>query len=239
MRIEPDAAVRLLKHRRIRFHPPIDAPCEVAGDHHLFEARTQHSPAGMMPLGAFSYSHRFTFGIGSIGRYCSISHGLTVLGDSHPSDWVSSSPVFYKRRRFGLLANVPPSKEMPAYNEAMPPVTIGNDVWIGQDVTLKGGITIGDGAIIAARAMVTRDVAPYTVVGGVPARPIRSRFDPALAHDLQQSGWWAYGADLLETLDMTDPVAFLRAFETASASWEPMPEQRQTLKRFLRGVPDA
>ena len=74
-------------------------------------------------------------------------------------------------------------------------VTIGHDVWIGHGVTVTAGVTIGDGAVIGAGAVVTRDVAPYTVVGGVPARPIKRRFSETQAEALQRMAWWDWPRD--------------------------------------------
>lgn len=67
---------------------------------------------------------------------------------------------------------------------------IGNDVWIGYEAVIMSGVTIGDGAIIGTRAVVTKDVPPYTIVGGVPAKPIRRRFDDATIEKLQAIRWW-------------------------------------------------
>ena len=69
-------------------------------------------------------------------------------------------------------------------------VIVGNDVWIGHVAILLPGVTVGDGAVIGAGAVVSRDVAPYTIVGGVPARPIRKRFDDAVAESLRRIAWW-------------------------------------------------
>lgn len=69
-------------------------------------------------------------------------------------------------------------------------IIIGNDVWIGYEAVIMAGVTIGDGAIIGARALVTKDVTPYTIVGGVPAKPIRRRFDDRTIETLQKISWW-------------------------------------------------
>lgn len=69
-------------------------------------------------------------------------------------------------------------------------IIIGNDVWVGYEAVIMAGVTIGDGAIIGARALVTKDVPPYTIVGGVPAKPIRRRFDDRTIETLQKISWW-------------------------------------------------
>ena len=76
------------------------------------------------------------------------------------------------------------------FAENMPPITIGNDVWIGDSALLLDGIIIGDGAIIAAGAVVTKSVEPYTIVGGIPVREIRKRFPTETVHKLLEFQWW-------------------------------------------------
>ena len=86
---------------------------------------------------------------------------------------------------------------------------IQNDVWIGQNVLLKRGITIGDGAVIGAGAVVVKDVAPYEIVGGVPARRIRMRFDEAIVDELLKLKWWQYGIHQLPDVSWRDPSQFV------------------------------
>ena len=74
-------------------------------------------------------------------------------------------------------------------------IVIGNDVWIGYEAVIMAGVHIGNGAIIAARAVVTKDVPPYTIVGGVPARPIRKRFDKETIRQLETLKWWEWSAE--------------------------------------------
>ena len=74
-------------------------------------------------------------------------------------------------------------------------IVIGNDVWIGYEAVIMAGVHIGNGAIIAARAVVTKDVPPYTIVGGVPARPIRKRFDEEVIRKLETLKWWDWSVE--------------------------------------------
>ena len=107
------------------------------------------------------------------------------------------------------------------YNARAPHVKIGNDVWIGAQAMLKGGITIGDGAVIGARPVVTRDVPPYSVVVGQPARILRHRFAPEICARLLATRWWDYSLGDLAQFSFDDPQAFCAAFEAAKPGLTP------------------
>jgi acetyltransferase-like isoleucine patch superfamily enzyme len=120
----------------------------------------------------------------TIGKYCSIASGVKIVLGAHPTNLISLHPAFYAvNKPMETFADQQYFKE---YLE----VKIGNDVWIGEDAIIPGGITIGDGAVIAARAVVTKDVAPYSVVGGVPAKHLKYRFDEDKLKQLREIRWW-------------------------------------------------
>lgn len=122
-----------------------------------------------------------------IGKFCSIACGSKFLFTSanHTLDSLSTYtfPIFFDE--WGLDA-----KNIRSAWNNKGDIVIGNDVWIGYEAVILSGVTIGDGAIIGTRAVVTKDVPPYTIVGGVPAKPIRRRFDDETIAELLRLRWW-------------------------------------------------
>ena len=127
-----------------------------------------------------------------IGKFCAIACGARFLFTSGNHALRSLStytfPIFFEE--WGLDA-----KNIREAWDNKGDITVGNDVWIGYEAVILSGVTIGDGAIIGARAVVTKDVPPYTIVGGVPARPIRRRFDEATVQRLSALHWWDWDAE--------------------------------------------
>ncbi len=122
-----------------------------------------------------------------IGAFCSIACGAKFLFNSANHTLRSLStypfPIFYEE--WGLKRE---NVKNAWYNKGN--IVVGNDVWIGYEAVILAGVTIGDGAIIGTRAVVTKDVPPYTIVGGVPAKPIRRRFPEETAEKLLELQWW-------------------------------------------------
>lgn len=119
-----------------------------------------------------------------VGAFCSIASKVTVGGSRHPMEYVSTSPVFLSHRDSVKTK----FSRHPYVWRAQ--TTIGHDVWIGENVLIKGGVSIGHGAVIGMGSVVTRDVAPYAIVGGNPARLIRMRFAPEIVEALLKMAWW-------------------------------------------------
>lgn len=119
-----------------------------------------------------------------IGNFVSIANGVVIGGGLHPMEWVGMSPVFYEGRD-SVKAKFSQHERPPALR-----VLIGHDVWIGRAAIVLPGVTIGDGAVVGAGAVVTKDVPPYAIVAGNPARPIRYRFDEATVQRLRATAWW-------------------------------------------------
>ena len=127
-----------------------------------------------------------------IGKFCSIACGAKFLFTSANHTLRSLStypfPIFFEE--WGL-----DKKGIRSAWDNKGDIVIGNDVWIGYQAVILSGVTVGDGAIIGTRALVTKDVPPYTIVGGVPAKPIRKRFDQATIAQLEALRWWDWDAE--------------------------------------------
>lgn len=143
-----------------------------------------------------------------VGRYCSFASGVTILtGCNHQASWVSTYPfqnIFRDRR----------SLPFPSWSRG--DVVIGHDVWVGVDALILSGVTIGNGAIIGARSVVTRDVPPYAIVVGAPARIAKYRFDLATIQALQEIAWWNWPLEQVQEaaplLMSSDLEAFVQRY---------------------------
>ena len=156
-------------------------------------------------MGAYSYvrSGSRILHVRDIGRYCSIGRGVT-LGETprnHPVDWVSTSLSVSHQ-----------------YKSELQLTSIGHDVWVGHGAVVMAGLKVGHGAIIARNAVVTKDVEPYQIVGGNPAKPIRYRFDKDVRDALLASQWWDCDWKQLRELDFSDCQGFLEAVKELKRS---------------------
>jgi acetyltransferase-like isoleucine patch superfamily enzyme len=129
----------------------------------------------------------------TIGKFCSIASSVSIAPGMHDMSRVTTHPSFY------FFTSVLPkifvtSNKLQLYKK----VTIGHDVWIGEKVVILDGVTIGNGAVIASGAIVIKDVEPYEVVGGVPAKHIKYRFDKQTIEIIHDSQWWNYSDEWFE-----------------------------------------
>jgi len=174
----------------IHIRTVIDHPRITAGEYSYFS----HFAAPETPAGWAQLLAPYLFPISNerltIGRFCQFAHGTTFITSSanHPMGGFSTYPfrVFKPETMIDYV-------DLPFRD-----TTVGNDVWIGYGAIVMPGVTIGDGAIVAAGAVVTRDVAPYTIVGGNPAVPLRQRFSNEIVADLMAIRWWDWPIDRIE-----------------------------------------
>ena len=133
--------------------------------------------------------------IGNIGRFCSIAAEVKNSLGVHPvsSPYVSTSPMFFSLRK--QSGETFAQKQL--FDELKSPIEIGHDCWIGQRVFIVGGVKIGTGAVILAGAVVTKDIPPYAIVGGVPAKILKYRYDEETIDFLLKSEWWNYSNEWL------------------------------------------
>ena len=130
-----------------------------------------------------------------IGKYCSIATEVKIiLGGEHRIDWVSTYPFME------FLDIWPTSSGIEGHPGSKGDIEIGNDVWIGHGAIIMSGISIGDGAVIAAGSVVTKSVEPYLIVGGNPAKPIRTRFDDETIYELLRIKWWDYNRERIQEI---------------------------------------
>ena len=126
-----------------------------------------------------------------IGSFCSISRNITViLGGNHKYDWTTTFPFGFIRNDLFPQGSVKGSFENGELPYTNGHVIIENDVWIGEGCTIMSGIRIGSGSVIAAKSLVVKDVAPYSIVGGNPARHIKNRFPQHISNQLLEIKWW-------------------------------------------------
>ena len=149
-------------------------------------------------IGAFSSIAVARIGNVKIGRYASIADEVRIGANEHPTDRLTISRIPHVPTMHNWHKTLPEpqathvEKNPFAYTEACKITEIGNDVWIGYRAYIKAGVKIGDGAVVAAHAVVTKDVAPYSVVAGTPAKTIRMRFPQNIIDDLLELQWWRY-----------------------------------------------
>lgn len=150
-----------------------------------------------------------------VGNYCSIAKNVQIfLGGQHRTDWVSSYP-------FPIY--LPEAKHIKDFRISRGDVVIGSDVWLCANCTILSGVTVGHGAVIASHAVISRDVPPYAVMAGNPAKLVRWRFDEPTRNALLESAWWSWPeseihhvVDLLSSDNITDFLAYARSRPPAS-----------------------
>lgn len=191
----------------------------------LAEPYTNHPTGRILSLGAFSYVRTPLMAPDfRIGRYSSVATGVELSDQEHPLDRISTHP-FTTHQHMRELAEREFGKTVSTHHQFIGPAPIiGNDVWIGKDAVIKRGITIGDGAVIGARSLVTKDVPPFAVVGGSPARILKYRVESEeLRQRLLSVKWWDYNYADFPKHDPRDIEGFLDMVEARVASGDLQP----------------
>jgi phosphonate metabolism protein (transferase hexapeptide repeat family) len=174
--IEPSVRLREVK---------VGKCCEILGDTAIEYAE----------VGDYSYLGRGCMvGDAKIGKFCAIAAQVRLGAPNHPMERPSQHRFTYCPEYYDAGA----TRDHAFFHDRRDArVTIGHDVWIGHAVIVLPGVTVGDGAVLAAGAVVTKNVAPYTIVGGVPARQIRERFNRTIAAQLSRIAWWDWPAEMI------------------------------------------
>jgi acetyltransferase-like isoleucine patch superfamily enzyme len=189
--------------RRLADHSRIEGPTSI---------QSTVASGAFLDIGAFCNLSGGQINNLCAGRYCSIADGVAIGLHEHPTDWLTTSRTAYfpevhdwDHLMLGRSANTVPGRITGPTNTC-PTTTIGPDVWIGQGAFLKSGVTIGAGAVIGARTTVLKDVPPYAIVVGTPARVVRFRFSDALIERLLDCAWWQYSVYDLLDIPLNDPA---------------------------------
>lgn len=194
--------IKLGKHANISLKSKFEYGNYI-GDHAYFRGS----------MGKYSYVGANSFLCAKVGRFTSIGKRVYTVNGFHPSRTiVSTSPAIYSTHNYliGSLTNEDFYSEYRYANADKDDVEIGNDVWIGEGVLLLAGIKIGDGAIVGAGAVVCNDIAPYSIVGGVPAKLIRNRFTDEEIKFLLAKKWWDMPDDWIkENIDSFKDISVL------------------------------
>ncbi|MCF8056383.1 MAG: acetyltransferase [Desulfocapsa sp.] len=147
----------------------------------------------------------------AIGKFVNIASDVRINPGNHPMHWVSQHHMMYRKKQYGMAKN--DDAEFFAVRKSQK-VVIGHDVWVGHGVTIMGGVTIGNGAIIGAGSVVTHDVAPYTIVAGIPEKEIRCRFPGSIRDGIEKTAWWDWSHETLKERidDFRDVNRFLALY---------------------------
>ncbi|MET0932024.1 MAG: CatB-related O-acetyltransferase [Aeromicrobium sp.] len=186
---------------------------------------------------------------GDVGRFSEIGNNSTVGATGHPLTWLGVSAFQYKKATWGWHPAAAESEVIDpeaggrqSFRSVGPDrAWIGNDVWLGAGVVVLRGVRIGDGCIVAANAVVTKDLPPYTICGGLPAKVIRPRVPDEIRDELLDLRWWRFSPNQLAGIPFDDPVAAVAALRPRiDAGLEPydpgfveIPKPVPTKRRFF------
>ena len=158
-----------------------------------------HKDKVLWDVSAYDYKGNYFLPNLIVGSYCSVGHLVKFyLGGNHRHDWISSYPFHVKSIHNNTFKSLP--DKIKGYPHTNGDINIGNDVWIGEGVTVMSGVKIGDGAVIATNSTVIKDVEPYSITGGHPAKHIKYRFSDDVIKKLLEIKWWNMEENKLDKL---------------------------------------
>lgn len=182
-----------------------EAPVRIGGCHIV----------GSIQIGAFTYLHDGFLHRVNIGRYCSVGKNFVCLQPNHELNYITTHPMHYHgystvfNEQVVLASGFKSLKrKIETTKKTASQTTIENDVWIGMNVTVLNGVKISNGAVIGAGSVVTKNIPPYAVVAGNPAKIIKYRFNEAQIQKLLQLKWWEYDPEMISKFDFTKPEEF-------------------------------
>lgn len=184
---------------RVHFEQPVVLSSAAIGKPVFFGANSYMNDGGCLRSGAF------------VGRYCSIGRRVTLGAGSHSMLGLSTSPAARKGTATPYTRDQ--IRALGGRTRKSPYTVLNSDVWVGDGAVITPGVTIGTGAVIGANSVVTKDVPPYAVVGGVPARIIKYRFPAEIILRLLATEWWEHPAERMETLPTGNVFEFLAEAE--------------------------
>jgi len=187
-----DAANIRFKEPEPRIHPTAELKSSRLG---RYVAVGERVILREVAVGDFSYFERHAEAIyTTIGKFCSIAANSRLNALEHPIERITQHKVSYRTNEYFRFLGVDEEFRLRRQSKQ---VTLGNDVWIGHGAVVMPGVSIGNGAVVGANAVVTRDVAAYDIVAGTPAVRLRARFEPEIAARIEALAWWDWPLDRL------------------------------------------